>query len=74
MSVHDEAKVDCHTHVFDPARFPYSPDTPYRPAGQELAPAHQFMCVMEAYGVHELPAVSLDTVLFREAGGQQYGR
>ena len=28
--------VDCHVHVFDPVRFPYTPDTFYRPAGGEI--------------------------------------
>lgn len=28
--------VDCHVHVFDPARFRYAPDTHYAPPGQEL--------------------------------------
>ena len=51
MSIFDEPKIDCHNHVFDPARFPYRADTPYRPAGQELATARQFREVMDAYGV-----------------------
>jgi predicted TIM-barrel fold metal-dependent hydrolase len=51
MSVFDEDKIDCHCHVFDPARFPYRDDTAYRPAGQEIGTAAQFVQVMEAYGV-----------------------
>ncbi|HXF54569.1 MAG TPA: amidohydrolase family protein [Hyphomicrobiaceae bacterium] len=51
MSIFDEPKIDCHNHVFDPARFPYQPDTPYRPAGQEIATAAQFRHVMDCYGV-----------------------
>lgn len=37
MSIHDDAKIDCHTHLFDPARFPYRADTPYAPAGLDQA-------------------------------------
>jgi len=51
MSIFDEPKIDCHNHVFDPARFPYQPDTPYRPTGQEIATAAQFRHVMDCYGV-----------------------
>jgi predicted TIM-barrel fold metal-dependent hydrolase len=51
MSVFDEPKIDCHNHILDPARFPYQPDTLYRPAGQEITPAEQLFRVMDAYGV-----------------------
>lgn len=51
MSIFDEAKIDCHNHVFDPARFPYRADTIYRPAGQEIGTAAQFTQVLDAYGV-----------------------
>lgn len=51
MGLFDEPKVDCHNHVFDPARFPYIPDAVYRPAGQEIATADQLLRVMDAYGV-----------------------
>ena len=51
MSVFEEDKIDCHCHVFDPARFPYREDTPYRPAQQEIGTAAQFVRVMDAYGV-----------------------
>lgn len=46
-----EPKIDCHVHVFDPARFPYRPDTPYAPSGHEIATADQFAHVRHAYGV-----------------------
>ncbi len=52
MSVFDEPKVDCHNHILDPVRFPYQPDTRYRPSGHEIATAGQLACVMETYGVH----------------------
>jgi predicted TIM-barrel fold metal-dependent hydrolase len=51
MSVFDEPKVDCHNHIFDPSRFPYTPDTPFHPAGQEIATAAQMHQVFHAYGV-----------------------
>jgi predicted TIM-barrel fold metal-dependent hydrolase len=51
MSIFDEPKIDCHVHVLDPARFPYHPDTAYRPSGQEIAPLEQLLPVMETYGV-----------------------
>jgi predicted TIM-barrel fold metal-dependent hydrolase len=51
MTFYDEPKVDCHCHVFDPARFPYGANTFYRPAGQEIATASQLMQMHDAYGV-----------------------
>jgi predicted TIM-barrel fold metal-dependent hydrolase len=51
MSVFDEPKVDCHLHILDPARFPYVADTPFHPAGQEIATAVQMNHVFDAYGV-----------------------
>lgn len=43
--------IDCHVHVFDPARFPYTPDTWYTPAGGETGTAAQLTQVMDAHGV-----------------------
>jgi predicted TIM-barrel fold metal-dependent hydrolase len=51
MSIFDEPKIDCHNHVFDPARFPYVPEAIYRPAGQEIGTASQLERVLDAYGV-----------------------
>ncbi len=51
MSIFDEPKIDCHTHILDPVGFPYTPDTHYRPAGQETGSAAQLLHVMDAYGV-----------------------
>lgn len=51
MPVFDEPKIDCHTHVLDPLRFPYRPDTFYRPVGQEITTASQPLHLMDAYGV-----------------------
>ena len=39
MTIPAGPKIDCHIHVLDPVRFPYADDTPYRPSGQEIAPA-----------------------------------
>lgn len=46
-----EPKIDCHVHVFDPARFPYAPDTHYRPAGGEIAPVEQLDHLLDAHDV-----------------------
>ena len=43
--------IDCHVHVFDPDRFPYAPDTWYRPAGGETGTAIQLGHVLDAHGV-----------------------
>jgi predicted TIM-barrel fold metal-dependent hydrolase len=51
MTIYDEPKIDCHNHIFDPARFPYPEDAFYRPTGPELGTAAQFRHVLDAYGV-----------------------
>jgi predicted TIM-barrel fold metal-dependent hydrolase len=51
MSVLNEDKIDCHNHVFDPARFPYASGVAYRPAGAEIGTRLQHEAVMTAYGV-----------------------
>ena len=51
MSVLTCPKIDCHNHVIDPARFPYSRDTPYRPGGQEVATAAHLLRVMDVFNV-----------------------
>jgi predicted TIM-barrel fold metal-dependent hydrolase len=51
MAIWDERKIDCHNHVLDPVRFPFQPDTPYRPSGQEIAPVEQLVRVLDAAGV-----------------------
>jgi predicted TIM-barrel fold metal-dependent hydrolase len=50
-TVFDEPKIDCHCHLLDPAHYPYNADTPYRPAGQEIAAAAHMDHVFAAYGV-----------------------
>jgi predicted TIM-barrel fold metal-dependent hydrolase len=44
-------KIDCHIHAIDPVRFPYAADTPYRPSGQEIAPAAHLIHVLDAFNV-----------------------
>jgi predicted TIM-barrel fold metal-dependent hydrolase len=51
MNIFDEEKIDCHNHIFDPARFAYRADTAYRPSMQEIGTAAQFAHVMDACGV-----------------------
>jgi predicted TIM-barrel fold metal-dependent hydrolase len=51
MNIFDEDKIDCHNHIFDPARFPYRADTVYFPSAQEIGTAKQFARVMDACGV-----------------------
>lgn len=51
MSIFDEPKIDCHNHVFDPARFEFSPEAYYFPVGAELGTRSQLTALFEAYGV-----------------------
>ncbi|GLR88422.1 amidohydrolase family protein [Bradyrhizobium iriomotense] len=54
-------KIDCHIHAIDPARFRYAPDTPYRPSGQEIAPAAQLLRVLDVYDVRHALVVATNT-------------
>lgn len=51
MSIWTERKIDCHHHVIDPDRFPYRPDTAYRPQGQEVAPLELLLQVFDLFAV-----------------------
>src|SRR3954469_9755211 len=51
MTIPAGAKIDCHIHAIDPVRFPYADDTPYRPSGQEIAPAAHLVRVLDAFEV-----------------------
>jgi len=53
-SVFDEPKIDCHLHVYDPARFPYQASTHYAPAGQEIGTPAELDLLMDAYGVRHV--------------------
>lgn len=46
-----ERIIDCHVHVFDPARFPYAADSFYKPSGAEIATADHLRFLMESHGV-----------------------
>ena len=46
----EQPKIDCHVHVFDPARIPYQPNTHYAPMGQEIGTPAQLALAMDAYG------------------------
>ena len=41
--------VDSHCHVFDTARFPYSPEAAYRPPEHEAGTVGQFIAVLDAH-------------------------
>src|SRR4030088_603789 len=61
MSVLTCPKIDCHNHVIDPACFPYAPDTPYRPSGQEVATAAHLLCVMDTFKVRHALVVGTNS-------------
>lgn len=49
--MNDFPVIDCHHHVFDPARFPYDASSSYQPAGHELATPAGYRAAMEAYNI-----------------------
>ena len=51
MDTPDHPKIDCHVHIFDPARFPYPEDNFYQPTGHEIGTAAQLGQVLDAHGV-----------------------
>jgi predicted TIM-barrel fold metal-dependent hydrolase len=51
MGALQEPKIDCHTHILDPERYPYSPGVGYRPQGQEIGTEAQLHAVCDTYGV-----------------------
>lgn len=46
-----EPRIDCHVHVFDPARFPYAADAWYTPSPAETGTPDQLGHVLDAHGV-----------------------
>ncbi|MBB3180937.1 amidohydrolase [Variovorax sp. Sphag1AA] len=46
-----QPKIDCHCHVFDPDRFPYSADAAYHPSGGETGTARYFEEVLDVHGI-----------------------
>ncbi|MET4389143.1 putative TIM-barrel fold metal-dependent hydrolase [Bradyrhizobium sp. F1.4.3] len=61
MTLPAGSKIDCHIHVIDPVRFPYGANTPYRPSGQEIAPAAQLIRVFDAFDVRHALVVATNT-------------
>jgi predicted TIM-barrel fold metal-dependent hydrolase len=51
MKFSPHPRIDCHVHVFDPARFPYADDAWYRPSGGETGTADNLGQVLDAHGV-----------------------
>jgi predicted TIM-barrel fold metal-dependent hydrolase len=51
MSATTEPRIDCHVHVFDPARFAYAADAWYLPAPAETGTPAQLGHVLAAHGV-----------------------
>lgn len=54
-------RIDCHIHAIDPIRFPYAPDTPYRPTGQEIAPAAHLIRVLDVFDVRHALIVATNS-------------
>jgi len=50
--------TDTHVHVFDPVRFPFTPDTPYQPIAAELGSAHELAVMLDAAGVERVVLVN----------------
>ena len=61
MTIPAGPKIDCHIHAIDPVRFPYADDTPYRPSGQEIAPAAHLIRVLDAFDVSHALIVATNT-------------
>lgn len=61
MTIPAGPNIDCHIHVLDPVRFPYADDTPYRPSGQEIAPAAHLIRVLDAFDVSHALIVATNT-------------
>jgi predicted TIM-barrel fold metal-dependent hydrolase len=68
MTIPTCRKIDCHIHVIDPARFPYAADTPYRPSGQEIAPATHLLRVLDAHDVQHALIVGTNTGYGSDSG------
>jgi predicted TIM-barrel fold metal-dependent hydrolase len=43
--------IDCHNHIIDPARFPFSPQGGYRPRPDENGTKEDFAAVLDTYGM-----------------------
>lgn len=80
MGALNEQKIDCHNHILDPERYPYSNETRYRPAGQEIGTEAQLHTVCDVYNVAHCLVVEpnsgygLDNSCLLDAIGRSNGR
>ncbi|MGS0942537.1 amidohydrolase family protein [Pseudomonas luteola] len=58
MSIYGEYKIDCHTHLLEPARFPIADNAVYTPVAQEVGTSTQLQHVFNAYGVRHAVVVT----------------
>jgi predicted TIM-barrel fold metal-dependent hydrolase len=68
MTIPAGPKIDCHIHAIDPARFPFAPDTPYRPSGQEIAPAAHLVRVLDVFDVSHALIVATNSGYGADSG------
>lgn len=80
MNTLSEARIDCHVHVLDPARFPYASDAWYLPTPAETGTPEQLGHVLDAHGVRHALLVGpnsgygLDNRCLLDAIAQSHGR
>jgi predicted TIM-barrel fold metal-dependent hydrolase len=80
MNITHQPKIDCHVHVFDPARFPYAADAWYLPVGAETGTAANLGQVLDFHGVQRAVIVGpnsgygLDNRCLLDALAQGAGR
>jgi predicted TIM-barrel fold metal-dependent hydrolase len=79
MQPSTEARIDCHVHAFDPARFPYASDAWYLPTPAETGTPEQLGHVLDARGVRHALLVGpnsgygLDNRCLLDAIAQSHG-
>lgn len=49
MTIHDEPKIDCHSHLLDPVNFPYHPQAWYHPVANEQGSAEHITALFDAH-------------------------
>lgn len=52
-----DPKIDCHLHLLDPHRFPYSPQAWYHPVENEQGSAEQLIALFDAFAVRHAVVV-----------------
>jgi predicted TIM-barrel fold metal-dependent hydrolase len=50
--------TDCHVHVFDPARFPFAANAPYRPIPAECGTAQDLAATLDSAGIERVVLVN----------------